>query len=95
MPIHIPFYKVSERTPIHNEEVVWLKETPLFRNMSVESIAITVKWYWNDSDGTLCEWNEGDVQEDGYALNISFNGHMVNDDYLYCPIDEYFKILGH
>lgn len=100
MAIQFTFYRVSEKKPKHNEEIIWLKSTSVFAYEGFEPKEVTVEYSWFEIDengyptGDQCCYSEedGETLED-HVLQIIFDGYVVEDSWLWCSVDDYWKAL--
>jgi hypothetical protein len=98
MPITITFYKVSERKPKHNESIIWLKNVNQYGFEGFEPVELNVEYSWEEID------ENGDYTGGSYVydqnnppppvnckLIILFKAVIAEDDFLWCPVEEYWK----
>ena len=97
MAIQITFYRISEKKPKHNDEIIWLKPTGSFGYYGFEPREITVEYSWTEVDekgsetGNQCCYSEEDGEElEGHKLEIIFSGYTADDNDLWCSIDDYW-----
>jgi len=100
MAVQITFYRVSEKKPKHNEEIIWLKSTSNFGYDGFEPKEVTVEYCWFETDetgettGVQCWYSEEDGETlEGHVLQIMFGGYFVEDNWLWCSVDDYWAAL--
>ncbi len=93
MPITLTFYKVSERTPQHEEDVIWLQKDGHFDYVGFSPRDVTVCWSWLDQDGSSCGYN-GEESMEGSELKYEVDGNYLTEDDLWCPVAEYWAAFG-
>lgn len=100
MAVQITFYRVGEKRPKHNEEIIWLKSTSVFAYEGFEPREITVDYCWFEIDEcgeyTGVQYcyseNDGDTLE-GHVLHMLFDGYIAEDNWLWCSVDDYWAAL--
>lgn len=97
MAIQFTFYRVSEKKPKHNEEIIWLKSTSVFAYYGFEPKEVTVEYCWSEVDetgtptGNQCCYSEEDGEDlEEHILQIMFGGYFAEDNWLWCSVDEYW-----
>lgn len=100
MAVQITFYRVGEKKPKHNEEIIWLKSTSVFAYEGFEPREITVDYCWFEIDecgeytGIQCCYSEDDGETlEGHALHMLFDGYIAQPEWLWCSVDDYWKAL--
>jgi len=92
--INLKLYTLQERTPEHNQEVVWLEYGSTF---GYETIGIkhgTVEYTWSDEIGTCCGYNYEEPQDmQGWTLVITIEGYILEGKNAWCTVDEYFECI--
>lgn len=103
MPAVFTFYKVSEKVPEHNQDIIWLSQVTSFDYYYYNPREITVEYHWAEYDeegyctGTFVSYNgepEEDMAKIGYRLEFQFDGQPSEPDYLWMPIEDYCNVLG-
>jgi hypothetical protein len=99
MPVTFTFYRKSERTPEHGEDIIYLKERSSFDYEGFEPRECEVEYCWfeQDEDGfngrQVC-YEEG-VEVPNAKLEILVDGCVMDDNSLWCPVEEYWTALGY
>lgn len=97
MAVQFTFYRISEKKPKHNEDVIWLKSVSSFGYYGFEPKELTATYCWFEVDangehnGNECCYSEGDGESlEGHSLAIMFGGYTVEPDWLWCSVDDYW-----
>lgn len=96
MSVDIHFYTIAERRPKHQEKIIWLSEVNSFHLTGFDPREIEVEYQWTEIDDEGYETG-GAISYNGYdlignfRLDIMFDGYIVQDKTLWCPVKEYWK----
>ncbi len=101
MSVSIIFYTMAERQPKHNEHVIWLRPTGSFGfdGFDPQEVNAEYCWFQLDEDGTfsgnqMMYSSRNKIAPAGYKLEIMFDGEVVDDFTLWCPVKEYWKYFN-
>lgn len=104
MPVTITFYKISEKKPKHQEDIIWLRNTSSFDMEGFEPREIQAEYQWTELDedgepngnGFIYE-SEEDLKDfenpDSVKLDILFDGYVATDDFLWVGVEEYWSFF--
>jgi hypothetical protein len=101
MAIQFTFHRISEKKPKHHDKIVWLKNTTSYGIIeSFEPREIIVEYCWLEIDehdeytGVQYYYSEdGGETLEGHILHMRFDGYIVEDNWLWCSVDDYWKAL--
>ena len=94
----LTFYTIAERTPKHDEIIVWLREVgdSFAEGYTLTDCEVEYQWTEVDEDGEdtgsgVVYNGEGSLKN--HKLSILFDGYEVEDDWLWMPAEEYWGSL--
>lgn len=87
MSVSITFYTVGERKPKNGEDIIYLLKRSSYGSEGFEPKECQVELTYIDEEGTGCceRCNEDDVEQ------IIFGHNIVDDDWLWVPVEEYWN----
>lgn len=92
--INLKFYTLDERTPEHNQEVVYLEYGSSFGCDSVGIRTGLVRYLWEDpEEQEYCYNYENPEDMYGYTLVILIDGYVLEGNNAWCTTDEYFDAI--
>ena len=101
MPITLTFYKISERKPEHQQEIIWLKNVDSFgaegfspKYIKVEYTWITLNENGEEDGGQIWYDPKSQAKVANARLAMLFDGYEPQDDWLWIPESEYWESLG-
>ena len=102
MPVTFTFYRISERKPEHNQQIIWLQNRGDHYYHVFEPREVTVEYSWEELDDkgnfTGCSscYDPDEIIEDtsNLKLCIILDGHYADENDLWCPVENYWNALG-
>ncbi len=99
MSVTLTFYKISEKKPNHGETIIWLEGISSFDAAGFMPREVTAEYNWigidldGEDDGEIIAYN-GETEMVECRLGILFNEYEAEDDFLWMPVDDYWKAFG-
>ena len=96
--IQIPFYRIDEQQPQHQEAIIWLWRRSAFDLTSFDPREVTVEYTWvNHETGNQTTYQQDDPEGSdipaGYSLEILLDHQYAEPYDLWCPLDVYASLL--
>lgn len=97
MPVTITFYKISENTPQHGQEIIFFRETGSFDYSGYALRQCCVEYQWNLLEhglynGTSVVYeSEDDYTPEEAELVILFDGQETTPDSLWIDVEDYWQ----
>lgn len=100
MPVTFTFYKISEKKPEHQQEIVWMHPISSFDYYGFEPKSCTVEYQWSEVDeegfatGNAICYIDGDTDTpENHKIEILFGSWYAKDDWLWMDINDYQELL--
>lgn len=98
--VTLTFKSSLDELPKHNEHIVYLKQSHDYENILFDTVEYQWVEYITDEDGdypsgtTAC-YNEGDIPEEGWKLEVIVGGYVLDNYYtiIWMTEDEWFESL--
>lgn len=92
--ITFKFYTLAERRPNHNQEIIVLRKSSSFGmdGFSPSEGTCEYTWMYHDDSGS-CGYSENDNHDYMHTiadLLIEFDGYIMDETFVWCPVEEYW-----